>query len=538
MLGTLLKKELAGLGNSVMNSGKRSSGNLKKRTVGMKILIGLALIYIVGMMGVMFYMMADSLCEPFVEIGIDWAYFAVMGIMSLTFCIIGGAMSSYSTIYKAKDNEFLLSMPIRPSLILSTRVLICYAIDFVLNLIIMSVAFIVYESYFSLTGPMVAGWIINVFFFPLLGLVLSLLLGWLVALVTSKVPPEKKSYVSLVFVLLFVGAYIFLYTKMIDIMDIIVSEKDSVAGFLEKYIKPVFWMGKASTGDFNSMIFLVLVSAAAFAIVYMLLSTTFIKVVTTAKGRKNKVKYKEEDLKTSDVKGALLSREFVHFRRNTTIMVNFGLGLILFVIMGIAAIIMNGKISGFIENLGAGANDAAILLGNMAVLYILAMCPITAPSLSLEANTLWILKSLPVSTKDIYTAKLKEHLFLTVPSSMIATIGVIVAIKPSPVLAVLSVVCILVFNFFMATWGLRLNINRPSFDWKNEAAAVKRSVPVMILTFGTMGIILTLFILYVFFGSIIGPSIFLGIICAVIALFTLLNYRWIFNKGIEIFEKF
>ena len=63
-------------------------------------------------MGFLFYNLAEAFCEPFAALGIEWAYFAIMGVMSLTFCIIGGAMTAYSTIYKAKDNEFLLSLPI------------------------------------------------------------------------------------------------------------------------------------------------------------------------------------------------------------------------------------------------------------------------------------------------------------------------------------------------------------------------------------------------------------------------------------------
>ncbi|MCR5432467.1 MAG: hypothetical protein K6E95_07915 [Lachnospiraceae bacterium] len=537
MLGTLLKKELQGLGNSLSNSGRSSSGNLRSRSVGMKLLIGVAGVYLVGIMGFLFYTLADTICEPFVLMGIDWAYYAIMGMISLTFCIIGGAMTSYSTIYKAKDNEFLLSLPIRPSLILSTRVFICYAIDFVINLIILAVSMIVYEMYFSLTASMIVGGIINIVIFPLVGLVLSLLLGWLIALATSKVPPEKKSYVSLAFVIVFFAAYILLYTKMMDIMDLIVNSKESVAGFLETYIKPVFWMGKGATGDVVSMLLLVLVSVAAFVLVYMILSASFIKVVTTSKGRKKKVHYKEEQLNTSDVKSALLGREFMRFRRNTTIMVNYGLGVVLLAVVGIAMIVFNDMIGDIVAGMGDGLNEMGALVGVAMVFYILAMCPITASSISLEANTLWILKSLPISTKDILTSKLKEHLYLTLPASALAAVGVVVAFKPSPLMAVMIVASIFAFNVFFATWGLRLNISKPYFNWTNEAAPVKRGASVTIAMLGTMGIIMTLFVLYIVLGSLLTPEIYLGIVSALLLLIAFVNYRWIYSKGITEFEE-
>jgi ABC-2 type transport system permease protein len=533
MLGTLLKKELSGLGNTLANSGKNAGR--RKNGIGTKLLLGFVLIYLVGFMGFLFYNLAEAFCEPFAALGIEWAYFAIMGVMSLTFCIIGGAMTAYSTIYKAKDNEFLLSLPIRPSLILSTRVLICYTVDFVINLVITLMAFAVYEIHFSLTFAMIVGGIVILFIFPLLGLVLSLLLGWLIGVATSKVPEEKKSYVSLAFVFLFLIGYFVLYSKMMDIMEIIVNSKDAVAGFLEKYIKPVFWMGEAATGDWISILLLTVVSIAAFAIVYMILSSSFIKVITTTKGRK-RVKYKETQLKTSDSNSALLGREFLHFRRNTTIMVNFGLSLLLLAIMGVALIVLSGKASEVVGMMGLENTDILMLAGLGILLYILSMCPITAPSISLEASTLWLIRSLPIPTRDILSAKLKEHLYLTIPASMIGMAGIIVVAKPSVLIAVLSVLCVIVYNFFMATWGLRLNIIKPSFNWTNEAAAVKRSASVTICMLGSMGIVMTLVVIYAIFGERIPAEIFIGAVTVIFALIAFVNYRWILTKGIDKFE--
>ena len=536
MLGTLIKKELAGFGNTIMNSGKQSSRSRKKKNAGNKVLIGLVLLYFVGILCLFFYHMADMMCETFVSIGLDWAYFSIMSVMSLTFCIIGGAMTAYSTVYKAKDNEFLLSLPIRPSMILSTRVLICYGVDFAINAIITVVTMVVYGMHYSLTAPMIIGNVVSIIFFPIAGLVLSLLLGWLIALATSKVPPEKKSYVSLAFVLVFMVVYIYFYIKMMDIVDLILSATGKVAGFLETWIKPVYWEGQAATGDYTSMLLLAVVSVIAFSIIYMILSVSFIKITTTNKGTK-KVKYKEEQLKTSDANGALLGREFLRFRRNTTVMVNFGLSLLLLVIMAVALVIFKGKALDLLGNFGEGMNDIVVLAGLAAIMYILAMCPITAPSISLEANTLWLLKSLPITSDAVLAAKLKSHLYLTLPVSLLATGAIIYVAEPSVLIAVFAIACVAAFNFFMATWGLRLNISKPLFTWNNEAAAVKRSASVTITMLGAMGIIITLAVVYIVIGSETAPELYIGITTLVLALLAFVNYRWIKTKGVEKFEE-
>ena len=536
MLGTLFKKELNSLGATLMNSGK-SKGRYSFASVKMKALVGVALIYFLAVVGFLIFSIAQTICEPFVAMGLDWAYYAVMGMFALTFSLIGGSMTAYSTLYKAKDNEFLLSLPIRPSLILSTRVLICYLVDFVITAIIIVISVVVYALSFPLTTAMIVGGVVLILIFPLVGLCLSLLLGWLIALATSKVPPEKKSYVSLVFVILFLAAYLILYMNMMDIMDMIVSAMNSVAGFLETWIKPVFWMGKAAAGDWASMGLLTVSALVAFALIYKLLSISFIRVVTTVKGAK-KIKYKEKELQTADIKGALLGRELLRFRMNSTVLVNFGLGLIMFVGIGIAAVVLKGRVQELLATMGTSMGEMLILAGTAGIIYIGTMSPITAPSISLEANTLWILKSLPIPAKEVLMSKLKSHLVLTIPASLVAIGGVVFALEPSVLAGVLAVVCVIAFNLFIATWGLRLNIKKPSFNWQNEAAAVKRSASVTITMLGSMGTVLTFALIYAFLGDHLTPELILGIAAAFYAIIAAFNFRWLCTKGVEEFESF
>ena len=298
--------------------------------------------------------------------------------------------------------------------------------------------------------------------------------------------------------------YIYFYIKMMDIVDLILSATGKVAGFLETWIKPVYWEGQAATGDYTSMLLLAVVSVIAFSIIYMILSVSFIKITTTNKGTK-KVKYKEEQLKTSDANGALL--------------------------------IFKGKALDLLGNFGEGMNDIVVLAGLAAIMYILAMCPITAPSISLEANTLWLLKSLPITSDAVLAAKLKSHLYLTLPVSLLATGAIIYVAEPSVLIAVFAIACVAAFNFFMATWGLRLNISKPLFTWNNEAAAVKRSASVTITMLGAMGIIITLAVVYIVIGSETAPELYIGITTLVLALLAFVNYRWIKTKGVEKFEE-
>ena len=66
------------------------------------------------------------LCKPLVESGLTWVYFAMMGLIAVTFSIIGGIFTTKAKLYEAKDNDFLLSMPVSTKTILFVRMVSLY----------------------------------------------------------------------------------------------------------------------------------------------------------------------------------------------------------------------------------------------------------------------------------------------------------------------------------------------------------------------------------------------------------------------------
>ena len=74
-----------------------------------------------GCMGAMFGMEAYSVCEPLCSAGLDWMYMAMMSMMALTIGILGSVFNTYASLYQAKDNDLMLSLPIPVRAILFAR---------------------------------------------------------------------------------------------------------------------------------------------------------------------------------------------------------------------------------------------------------------------------------------------------------------------------------------------------------------------------------------------------------------------------------
>ena len=126
MLKALLKKELAQLGRVYFYDSRRKKQRSPAAIAGFVLIMLFAFLSI----GMMFYMMADSTLPAIHEAGLDWLYFAFFGLIVLGLGVIGSAFMTNSILYKAKDNELLLSMPIPPAKLLFVRMLTVLIISF------------------------------------------------------------------------------------------------------------------------------------------------------------------------------------------------------------------------------------------------------------------------------------------------------------------------------------------------------------------------------------------------------------------------
>ena len=103
---------------SLVYQNRKTGKNRSKRGI-----ISYVLLYLLifGFLGVIFFLLADTLCEPLISFGFGWMYMALMGLISLALGVFGSVFNTFASLYQAKDNDLLLSMPISPSPIMTKR---------------------------------------------------------------------------------------------------------------------------------------------------------------------------------------------------------------------------------------------------------------------------------------------------------------------------------------------------------------------------------------------------------------------------------
>ncbi len=536
MLKVLIKSRFQSLFYSMFKSKK---GNQKKNSNSGSILkvigIGLLAVYILASLMFAFGSLFYLICKPMIEQELTWLYFALVGIVVFALCFIGSVFTTQTQIYEAKDNELLLSMPNPPRYILSSRVIMLLGLNYMYEVLVLIPSIVVYLMVGQVSALGVIIFIIAFLLLPFLVMTVSCIVGLLVALITSRM--KNKTIVTMVLSLGFLGLYFYVYSQMSRYMNTIIEHLNDVAEGVKKAFYPFYQLGVAiDDGNWLSLFLFALCALVPFALVYVILSKTFIHISTMKRGSV-KIVYKEKQLKVNSPKGALIRKELKHFTGNAMYMLNAALGVVFLVI---GAVVLLVKQDAILAKIGIMPELKGFFVPVLAlgISGITAMNFISAPSISLEGKNLWIAQSLPVKTLDILMAKVDMHLIVCIPPVLFASAVSAFIAKADVLHTILLFILPILFTVFTALFGLVLNLKFPKFNWINETVAVKQSLSGILAMFGSFAIVLLPTVLYfVLFIEMLSIETYMWVVSVVLALICLGLYEYIKHRGTKIFTQ-
>ncbi len=506
--------------------------NGKRRSPVATIAFTALMLYAFGAVAMLFWFMTETLCAPLVRGGLSWVYFAFMGTIATGVSCVGSVFAAKSKLFEAKDNELLLSMPLRPWKILFSRMVGLYVLTFAFEALVFVPAAV---RYFVVAGFQIlpaACMLVVLFVLPLGALAVSTLLGWLIALATSRI--RQKNLVTLVFSVAFLALYFFLYSKMNDYLLYVVAHGEAVGTTMKTALFPFWQMGLGAIGKPLALLVFVGVFCALFALVYGLLSLTFLRLVTTRRGGA-RIKYRERTARVASAFGALFRRECARFFKNPMIVLNASLGGVFLIAFPIVAL-FNLDVCRQFAALQEIEGFLALLLG-VIVCGVAAMNLVTASSVSLEGETLWQLQSMPVRTWEVFAAKISLHLLVTALPALVCAAALCILLKISLLLSLLCALGVLVFVFFTAVCGLAIDLKMPNLRWTNELVAVKQSMSVLTSMFTGIGVIGTLVGGYFLFGKYMPAWGYLCVCIALLSVAASVLAWWLKTRGVRIFQR-
>lgn len=532
MTKTLIKKQLLELFHGYFVKDKTGKARTKAGTVFAFILLALLFIGL----GFAFYSMASGLGVNILGHGINWLYFALMGLLAIAFGVFGSVFNTYASLYLPKDNELLISMPIPNRTLLLSRLAGVYITSLMYSAWLWIPAIIAYFVLVPLSVANTLFPILLTFVLALFVSILSCVLGWVVALIAIKA--KGKSILTVILSLAVMALYYVVYFKIVGSLSEIMNHIGELGDTVKSWLHYSYLMGMAADGDVISMLSVTAITIALAVLCFIVLEKTFSKFATTNNTVTKKTKAKN-DYTPTPVRAALLNREYKHFTSVATWMLNGGFGLLLLPIGAVAAVI---KCNAIREMLPAIAMELPELYALLPLIVLMTACfvistnAILPVSVSIEGKSLWILQSLPIEPWQILEAKENMDVQMTVYPAILFVIVMGTVLKLEIAETALICCAVWVYIWMTADFGLFLNLKKPNFNWTNEATLTKQSMPVLINLFGGWAFCVAAGCGAYFLSKLASAVIVLGALTVLFGALWAILHHWLKTKGTEILE--
>ncbi len=485
MLKTLIKSRLLALWASLSQSTKKKKTN----ATGIVLIVVFAFlaVYMLGAISLMFFGIGFAMNES----GDTWAFFTLASLIASALCLFGSIFTTKTQIFESKDNELLLSMPIPPKYILMSRILVLLIVNYILEALVMLPAIVMYGITigYTLVGFIFA--ILSFALIPFVTLAVSSIIAWIISFIASKI--RNKTLVSTAMFVIFFSVYMYFCFSLGSFTGSGEEMNIDVSGLKNTFI--FYYLGNSiANKNLLHFVLFALLAIIPSVITFVVISRSFIKIITTKKTAK-KVEYKEKSEKISSPFMALVKKEIKRFFSSTAYMMNCGIGSIMLMILSVVVAVNAPSILEAIEINFSNPTQAVpkeLIYSFIPVIVAIASCFISsmslvsAPSISLENNNLWILNSLPVKAKTILFAKITNHMIICTPVSIIAIIVACASLKVSVLNTILVILATVMVIAFSGYFGMFLGLKFPKFDWQNENVAVKQGFAIFGAMFGSM----------------------------------------------------
>ena len=530
MTGILLKKQLYEIFRSYFYDAKKNKPRSKAATIGFFVLYA---VLMVGILGGMFAALGIVLCLPLTAGGYGWLYFTLVSVLAVLLGVFGSVFNTFSGLYQARDNDLLLSLPIPVRSILAARLLGVYLMGLMFSGVVLLPCVIVYWVMAEHSVAVIVGGLLLVLAVSLIVLVLSCVLGWVVAKISAKL--KRKSFLTVLIALVFFGLYYTVCFRASDLLQDLMQHMDTLGDALQGAY-PLYLLGRMGEGDWLAMLLVLAVTLALCAAVYVVLDRTFIGIAT-ATGAAARTVYKEKAVKAAGASSALLRREFGRFTSSPNYMLNCGLGTVMLPILGVVLLVKMNDILPVLQELAGSETSGfmATMLG-AALCLVGTMNDMASSSVSLEGKNLWLAQSLPVTTWQVLRAKLLVQMLVTGLPMAVTSALVILALRPALPEAALLVVLPLLFVWLSAEFCLTLDLKRPNVVWTNEITVIKQRLTVLLAMLGGWLYAVAIAALYFLEGADMGAAWYLLAWSVLTAVLALLLRGWLRRGGCRAFE--
>lgn len=464
-------------------------------------------------------------------------YAIFMGLTSaLAISMLFGLMRA-TTAPTSKDADLLLSMPLRKSTVVLSKIMTQYLFDAPLLIIMLLPTMIATFSFGGLTVFGLLRGILLVILIPVLSLTISMLFGYLFSFIRERVPGGSLILIGVTMVILM--GYIILNMQMNTVfLKAAEMGSERTTLIIEKVlpIKHVTYF--VTDGGWVNFLGTLAAIFAPFAIAIVLFASRYGRGTYQRKSKNRHLSFRVRPLGST-----LLILEVKKYFSSPLYVFNTAFGTVMLVAGSIAILVLGpDKIMSFLAVDGDLPIQMSVmeLAGVITIAFgFMAAMTITTPvTISFEGKKFWILRSLPIRSGDILAVKLAMSILLFVPIQLICSIAVALRLGLGPVETIGMALVPASLNMAVSGAGLIINILLPKMEWRTEAEIVKQSLSVLLTVFLGFGMVALTPILYlIIFSQFGGITVAAYVVTGIYLLIFAVEFLILTTTGKKLFER-
>ena len=334
----------------------------------------------------------------------------------------------------------------------------------------------------------------------------------------------------------------YLSYNMDFIFNYIAKNATSINDFIIKLYYPAGVYAKLIiTFNLFDLIIFILINCIVFILTIFILSIFYFKTNSRLKNinTSSNIRIDNLEIKSRPKISSLVRKELNTFFKIPVFIINSGFALVMYIVAVIGLCMKYNEtitlVKTYFPNMFLDNQLSTVIF--ILISFASFMTSITNSVISLEGKNINILKSLPISVKDILMSKIYAALIITTIPVIFGNIILFIRFRFSILEMILLILLSVFIPLVSHLLGLIINLKYPKLDYENSSEVVKQSTSSFLsVTLGMLLFIISIFA-FVHLIAFLTPVSLLLIILVVYVLIDIILYIYLIKVSIKDFNE-
>jgi ABC-2 type transport system permease protein len=439
------------------------------------------------------------------------------------------------SMFNSNDNDMLLSMPIKPSTILASRLIFIVLWNMLVSLAVMIPVCIIYAMNVHVSFSYYFFCFFIFLLLPIIPTILASVIGYAIAYFTSK--SNAKNWFEIISSVAIMGIIYYVIYRGNDILNYVIAHNDELKDIVKWCFYPIYLVIEMlQDNNYLSLVIFIILNISLFVIFTNILSIKFKKIIAKLQENRTRSNFVMKSLHSESVSKSLFIKETKRYFSSPIYVFNTAFGPALIFIAAIASIFFDK--SKILNAIGVSVGENMIFqFLVLTVMFIAFFTSTTSSSISIEGRNFWIMKTLPLSPSSIFKGKILLNLVLLLPIAYLSLVILYFTLNLSIIQLITLLALVSISSLLAAQFGLLVNLKFPKLNANNDTIVVKQSASAMISVLIPMATIMIISSIYTGFSDIINFNVLLGTVLIILLILCFVEHNLLETWGVKRFKQ-